>query len=163
MSKIKVKAKAVYKASDGSEHASAAAADRRNTLVTLSDEASKAIEAALRAMGDAALTADGTPLGACKSSTCWWIATGFADLPQLFEEYFWPHYLEFCIDDRRQRVVVNFDKWNNSGQRNRKEIDVRELYFDREKAQRVHVEAVEKRIETYRVILKEQKQRYGIS
>lgn len=162
------KAKPIYKAKDGSEHSSASKADKHNELLTLTREFSDLATATIRAIGKAAITADGTPLSvAYQGSRCWWIRQNYGGLPFLQEESFYLNYARFHVERQTAEVSAEFEVYRYNGFSNNSKsetvrVPVSEMYFDERKAHLAFIAAYEERLAQFSASLAEMKKQRGI-
>lgn len=136
---------AVYKADDGSEHATPEDAEARNVIVTAAKNLEAAVKAVDVAMRDAAKTKDGVRISDLKGYSLWAMKPYFSEWPQI--EDVWFRHCGLQVDLERNRVMLI--RHTNKGY---EQYDINDLYSSEQAAVSAQVEACEEKI-------KEQKKR----
>lgn len=131
---------AVYKADDRSEHATPEAAEARNVIVAAAKNLEASVEAVCKAMGDAAVTADGVRLGDLKEHSLWAMRPYFSEWPQV--EDIWFRHWKIEVDLERDRVMIV--RWTTKGYEHH---DINDLYSTENAAIAAQVEACEAKID----------------
>lgn len=98
----------VFKAADGSEHPSAAAAARRNKVIKATAAVKDAMDELKRAIKGEILTADGVPFCPPQSSVFWYLVPGYFSLPRLHRVYVYPNNVDVDRDDDGTFVIHEF-------------------------------------------------------
>ena len=131
----------VYKATDGSEHAKAKDAKRRDALVSAT-EAFKVAQRKLCALLIAgAMTADGAPFDFTRRSY-WRIREWWGQAPSLVEVMLWPYATTVDFDYRIETFVVR----ENDNSEKCVQYRVGELYADERAARKAMAELYRQRL-----------------
>lgn len=132
---------AVFKARDGSEHKSEAAAKRHNKLLDAKDAFREAAEVVKKCLGGTAVTADGHPFDMQRSGFYWLVRKSWVGLPALSQVWIWPHNCD--IDEENGHLIY---RSYESERREYVTYRISDLYVSEKAAREALITACEKRI-----------------
>lgn len=134
------KSKTVYKASDGSEHATEDAADRRSVLVEAQRQFESAAKAVSRSLGATAMTADGEPFEMGGWASYWYVSPGWGGMPQLLQKRCYSFDAEVRLDHREECLILRCLEGEGS-RREYRDYEINTLYKSEQKAREALVKA----------------------
>lgn len=149
--------KPVFKANDGSEHETEAAALLRNELVAACSEFQSAGDNVRRLLGASALTADGQPFDCRKLNRFYWI--GFWDgWPEMrdIDVYWYQAHVDHQQYSGESHLTLTIERGQREG---RMSFRINELYASKKAAEQALVKVCEEKLAEYAAQLDKLKQR----
>lgn len=134
--------KAIFKANDGSEHKTAAAAERHDKLLAAGQKLNEAARAYERAIAGTVQTADGQPFDFERRGDYWCVRDAWGQPPSVFEIHIYPHNTNVDFDGHEARPVVRF--YQNSQYVT---FPINELYSTKAAAELARDKLTEKRLQ----------------
>lgn len=136
------KTKPIFKADDGSEHSTAAAADRRNKVVKAKKAFKEAADDVQLYLKEEAMTADGVPF---TEAGCdfWFVPTySLGGLPRIHRLYLFPYHVSLdCGEDDSLYVY-----WYDGNRKEMERYQIKDLYADEANAKAAHLKVCEERM-----------------
>ena len=140
---------AVFKASDGSEHATAAKAKRHEAIVKAAKRLAEAAGEVERALGESFLTADGEHFDMHKFRSYWRVQNRWCDLPIVVEISVYPHGLSIDLDRSRNRAVVRWYEHSDRSGGSYTTHPISEMYAQKSNAEAERIRLMEENLKQY--------------